>query len=175
MNIGDCFAKTAFRTTNDIWRDNCRATTWHTRGAWIRGPRVTLRSTHGYSKVTATRSQTQWSPRGQRHAVNATQSTPRSQRHAVNVRWPTSRGHRHVANVTWPRHAVIATRPTPCGQRHAANATPPTSRGHRYVVADSAPLRGYSTCAGAAERHNVNSLCRGATRRAWPVPQSDKT
>jgi len=30
MNIGNCSAKTAFRTTNDTWRDIYRATTWHT-------------------------------------------------------------------------------------------------------------------------------------------------
>ena len=33
MNIGDCSAKTAFRTTNDTWREICRATTWHTQAA----------------------------------------------------------------------------------------------------------------------------------------------
>jgi hypothetical protein len=57
MSTGDCPAKTAFRTTNDIWREICRATTWHTQ-QMNPSPRVPLRSTRGYSRVTATRSQT---------------------------------------------------------------------------------------------------------------------
>jgi hypothetical protein len=31
MNIDDCSARTAFRTTNDTWREPGRATTWHTQ------------------------------------------------------------------------------------------------------------------------------------------------
>jgi hypothetical protein len=37
------------------WREICRATTWHTQRN-SSSPRVALRSTRGYSKVTATRS-----------------------------------------------------------------------------------------------------------------------
>jgi hypothetical protein len=55
MNIGDCYGNTVLLSTSDILLKSCRAATRHRNV--LKNPRVALRSTRGYSHLTATRSQ----------------------------------------------------------------------------------------------------------------------